>query len=481
MRIDARLQLKQTQKLIMTQMLQQAIKLLPLSRLELVQTIRQELMENPLLDEILLEEDDEIASTDKEEPASESDEQEPASESDEKEQSEPEGEIDWDLYMQDMMEMGLTSTANHQEFPSHEATLSRQMSLADYLLWQLAIAASDEATKEIGTYIVGNIDEEGYLTTSVEEIGSRFDVSLERVEEVLRLIHTLDPTGVGSRDLKECLLLQIRQGELNGTLVERLVDRHLENIEERFFPRIARDLGVSVEEIVRAVQLIRELDPKPGLKHSPEPPGYIIPDVIVIKLGDEYQVFLGIPRLRVNAYYYNMLRRQDSLQVDAKKFVEDKLRSAVWLMKSIEQRRQTLFKVGTSIVRFQREFLDNGTKCLKPLILKDVAEDIGMHESTVSRVTTNKYMHTPQGIFELKYFFHSGLDSLEGETMSSVLVKDMIKKLVESEDSRAPLTDQQIVEELQKRNVQIARRTVTKYRKELKIMQSSRRRRIYTI
>lgn len=475
MRMDVRLQLKQTQKLIMTQMLQQAIKLLPLSRLELVQTIRQELMENPLLEEILLEEDEEIASTDKEEPSTEADDQD---------QSEPEGEIDWDLYMQDMTEMGLTSSYDRQEMPSYEATLSRQMSLADYLLWQLALSAPDDATKEIGTYLIGNIDEEGYLTLPLEEVSSRFNLSEEQVEDVLRLIQTLDPTGVGSRNLKECLLLQIRQGELNGTLVDRVVEKHLENIDERYFPRIARDLGVTVEEIVQTVQLIRELDPKPGLKHSLESPGYIIPDVIVLKIGDDYQIFLneeGVPRLRVNAYYYNMLRRQDSLQVEAKKFVEDKLRSAVWLMKSIEQRRQTLYKVANSIVRFQGEFLDKGTRLLKPLILKDVAEDIGMHESTVSRVTTNKYMHTPQGIFELKYFFHSGLDSLEGETMSSVMVKDMIKKLVEKEDPREPLTDQQIVDELYRKNIQIARRTVTKYRKEMKIAQSSRRRRIYTI
>jgi RNA polymerase sigma-54 factor len=474
--MEARLQLKQTQKLIMTQMLQQAIKLLPLSRLELVQTIRQELMENPLLEEILLEEEDEeVASTDKEEPASEADDQD---------QSEPDGEIDWDLYMQDMTEMGLTSSYDRQEMPSYEATLSRQMSLADYLLWQLALAAPDDATKEIGTYLIGNIDEEGYLTIPLEEVSSSFNLSEEQVEGVLRLIQTLDPTGVGSRNLKECLLLQIHQGELNGTLVERVVEKHLENIDERYFPRIARDLGVTVEEIVQTVQLIRELDPKPGLKHSLESPGYIIPDVIVLKVGDDYQVFLneeGVPRLRVNAYYYNMLRRRDSLQVEAKKFVEDKMRSAVWLMKSIEQRRQTLYKVANSIVRFQSEFLDKGTRLLKPLILKDVAEDIGMHESTVSRVTTNKYMHTPQGIFELKYFFHSGLDSLEGETMSSVMVKDMIKKLVEKEDPREPLTDQQIVDELHRKNIQIARRTVTKYRKEMKIAQSSRRRRIYTI
>ncbi len=226
MRMDARLQLKQTQKLIMTQMLQQAIKLLPLSRLELVQTIRQELMENPLLEEMLLEEDEEIASTDKEEPTAEADEQS---------QNETEGEIDWDVYMQDMMEMGLTTSSSprdSQEMPSYEATLSRKMSLPEYLLWQLALASPDNLFKEVGTYIIGNIDEEGYLTTSLEEVSNRFGLSEDQVESVLNLIQTFDPTGVGSRNLKECLLLQIRQGELNGTLVERVVEKHLENLDE---------------------------------------------------------------------------------------------------------------------------------------------------------------------------------------------------------------------------------------------------------
>ena len=307
---------------------------------------------------------------------------------------------------------------------------------------------------------------------------------LEQVEAVLELIQSFEPVGVGSRNLKECLLIQIRQRGLAGTLLEQLVERHLENLQEQYFPRIARDLGVSIEEIIHTVRLIRELDPKPGSRYSSESPDYITPDVIVLKQGEDYQVYLNeeeIPRLKVSSYYYNMLQRKDSLQQDTRKFIEEKFRSAVWLMKSIEQRRQTLFKVARSIVRYQCEFLDKGTAHMRPLILKDVAEDIEMHESTVSRVTTNKYMHTPQGIFELKHFFHSGLDSLVGDAMSSVSVKDIIKKLVDVEDPREPLTDQQIVERLLEKNVRIARRTVTKYRKELKILQSSRRRRIYTV
>lgn len=473
MALEARLQLKQTQKLVMTQMLQQAIKLLPLSRLELVQTIRNELVENPLLEETLLEED-EAASTDQEDSITEDEGQETG---------ELDGDIDWDVYMQDMREMGLSWT-DRQELPSYESTLSPQLSLGDHLLWQLNLSVPDETSREIGTYLIGNIDEGGYLTTSVEEVAQSLNVGLEQVEAALQLIQGFDPTGVASRSLKECLLIQIRQGELAGSVVEQVVEKHLEKLYEQHFPRIARDLGVSLEEIIQSVQTIRKLDPKPGLRFSSESSGYIIPDVIVLKVGDEYQIFFndeGVPRLRVSPYYYNMLNSKDSLQPEARKFIEEKFRSAVWLIKSIEQRRQTLFKVARSLVRYQREFLDKGTAHLRPLILKDVAEDIEMHESTVSRVTTNKYMHTPQGIFELKYFFHSGIDSMEGDTMSSVTVKDMIRKLVDSEDPREPLTDQQIVGRLGEENVRIARRTVTKYRKELKILQSSRRRRIYTL
>ncbi len=473
MALEARLQLKQTQRLVMTQMLQQAIKLLPLSRLELVQTIRNELVENPLLEETLLEED-EAASTDQEDSITEDEEQEAG---------DLDGDIDWDVYMQDMREMGFSGT-DRQEFPSYESTLSPQLSLDDHLLWQLNLSVPDETTREIGTYLIGNIDEGGYLTMSVEEVAQSLNVGLEQVEDALQLIQGFDPTGVASRSLKECLLIQIRQGELAGSVVEQVVEKHLEKLYEQHYPRIARDLGVSLEEIIQSVQTIRKFDPKPGLRFSPESSGYIIPDVIVLKVGDEYQIFFndeGVPRLRVSPHYYNMLNSKDSLQPEARKFIEEKFRSAVWLIKSIEQRRQTLFKVARSLVRYQREFLDKGTAHLRPLILKDVAEDIEMHESTVSRVTTNKYMHTPQGIFELKYFFHSGIDSMEGDTMSSVTVKDMIRKLVDSENPREPLTDQQIVGRLGEENVRIARRTVTKYRKELKILQSSRRRRIYTL
>jgi RNA polymerase sigma-54 factor len=475
MALEARLQLKQTQKLIMTQMLQQAIKLLPLSRLELVQTIRHELVENPLLEEVLLDEDDsDIPQTDKEEPTDEMEESK---------QDDIQDEIEWDVFMQDLSEMGLADT-DRQEYPSYEATLSSPTNLSDYLLWQLALAAQDSLTKDIGNYLIGNINDEGYLTISVEEAAESLGVDVEQVEKTLSLIQSLDPTGVGSRDLKECLLIQIRQKGLSGTLVEQLVEKYLECLEERHFARIGRALGVSVEEIIQAVKLIKELDPKPGLRHSPESADYIIPDVIVLKIGGDYQVFLneeGLPRLRVNPYYYGMLRQRDSLNPETRKFIEEKFRSALWLIKSIEQRRQTIYKVACSIVKYQREFLDKGTAYLRPLVLRDVAEDIGMHESTVSRVTTNKYMHTPQGIYELKYFFHSGIDSLEGNTLSSLTVKEMIKKLIENEDPREPLTDQQIMEHLRKQNIMIARRTVTKYRKELKILQSNRRRRIYSV
>jgi RNA polymerase sigma-54 factor len=269
---------------------------------------------------------------------------------------------------------------------------------------------------------------------------------------------------------------------MGNSLAGRIVESYLERLEERQYQKIARELDASLEEVIAAVRLIRELDPKPGDRYNVDRVEYIVPDVIVVKMGDDYQVVLnddGMPRLRINQLYQGILRRGDGIQRDTRNYLEEKFRSAVWLMKSIEQRRQTMLKVATSLCKFQREFLDKGLPALKPLVLKDVADDIGMHESTVSRVTTNKYIHTPQGVFELKFFFHSGLDSLDGDAMSSVSVKEIIRKAVAAEDARKPLTDQQLVKLLEQQGIKIARRTVAKYRQELRIAPASRRKRLF--
>ncbi|MCI0556850.1 MAG: RNA polymerase factor sigma-54, partial [Nitrososphaera sp.] len=270
---------------------------------------------------------------------------------------------------------------------------------------------------------------------------------------------------------------------LADSLANRIVQHDISQIDERHFQKLAKSLNVSLSEVLAAVKLIRELDPKPGSRYNASKVEYIVPEVFIVKIGEDYQVMLnddGIPRLHINSLYQSILRRGDGVQSDTREYLEEKLRSAVWLMKSVEQRRQTLLKVAKSLCKFQWEFLDHGLAYLKPLVLKDVADDIGMHESTVSRVTTNKYMHTPQGVFELKFFFHSGLESFGGDALSSVSVKEIIRKAVAAEDVREPLTDQQLVALLENKDVRIARRTVAKYRQELRIPPANRRKRLFS-
>jgi RNA polymerase sigma-54 factor len=366
--------------------------------------------------------------------------------------------------------------------PSLEATLKEETSLSEYLLWQLSLAVHTDVEKQIGAYLIGNLDDSGYLQCSAEEAAAVLEVAPEQVERVLAMVRSFDPPGVGACDLQECLMIQLSHLGMQDSLAGRIVESYLERLDERQFQRIARELDVSLEEVIAAVKLVRELDPKPGDRYNVDRVEYIVPDVIVAKVGDDYQVMLnddGMPRLRINSLYQGILRRGDGIQHDTKDYLEEKFRSAVWLMKSIEQRRQTLLKVATSLCKFQRDFLDQGLSGLKPLVLKDVADDIGMHESTVSRVTTNKYIHTPQGVFELKFFFHSGLDSFGGDAMSSVSVKEIIRKAVVAEDARKPLTDQQLVKLLEQQDIKIARRTIAKYRQELRIPPASRRKRLF--
>ncbi|MGQ4807074.1 RNA polymerase sigma-54 factor [Candidatus Entotheonellaceae bacterium PAL068K] len=453
----------------MTAMLQQAIKLLPLSRLELIQKIHQEMMENPFLDEVTSQDDGE----------GEAGEDEFTQDTVEETLKD---DIDWNAYFQDTGDAVHTPLPQEQELPSLEATLRNETSLSEYLLWQLSLSVHTAREKQVGAYLIGNLDNDGYLQCQLDEVAAVCGVDEEQVEAVLRLVQSFDPPGVGARDLQECLLIQLHYLGLDKSLASRIMREYFSSIDERHFQWLAKELKVPLEDILVAVKLIRELDPRPGSRYDAYRVEYIVPDVVVLKMGDDYQVILnddGMPQLRINTMYQSILRRGDGVQGDTKKYLEDKLRSAVWLMKSIEQRRQTLLKVATSLCQFQREFLDRGLSYLKPLILKDVAEDIGMHESTVSRVTTNKYIHTPQGVFDLKFFFHSGLDSFGGETMSSVSVKDIIRKAVMAEDARAPLTDQQLVTMLGERGIKIARRTVAKYRQELRILPASRRKRLF--
>jgi RNA polymerase sigma-54 factor len=369
-----------------------------------------------------------------------------------------------------------------KELPPIENTLSSAASLADHLLWQLSLQTEDESVKEIGKAIIGNLDDDGYLVASVEEIAAMGEWPVAEVEKALQHVQTFDPIGVAARDLQECLWLQIRHLGLEGEPSEKIVTEHLRLLQNHQVPEIARKLGMPIEELKTHIEIIRNLDPKPGSRYNPSQSQYVIPDVYVVKVEDQYVAMLneeGLPQLRISPVYRRLLDKSGQAGTEeageTRAYVKDKFRSALWLIKSVDQRQKTIHKVATSIINFQREFLDQGIEYLRPLVLRDVANDIGMHESTVSRVVNNKYMHTPQGVFEMKYFFHSGISSSYGESVSSVTIKQRIRKIIENEDPRKPLSDSKIVSILQKEGLMLARRTIAKYREELKIPTSNQR------
>jgi RNA polymerase sigma-54 factor len=309
-------------------------------------------------------------------------------------------------------------------------------------------------------------------------------VATEEVEKALRLVQGFDPIGVASRDLQECLLLQLRNIDgMTGSPAERIVTEHMRLLQNHQVPELARKLGTSIDDLKQHIELIRHLDPKPGSRYNPSKSQYVIPDVYIVKVEDQYVALLneeGLPQLRISPVYRRLLDKSAVENTDeTRAYVKDKFRSALWLIKSVEQRQKTIHKVATSIINFQKEFLDHGIEYLRPLVLRDVANDIGMHESTVSRVVTNKYMHTPQGVFEMKYFFHSGIASSYGEAVSSVTIKQRIRKIIEQEDPRKPLSDSKIVSILQREGLELARRTIAKYREELKIPTSNQRKVLY--
>ncbi len=475
MEMKMNLNLKMSQKLVMTPMLQQAIKLLPLARLELVQLVRQEIIENPVLEELLEDEDD----TDQENSPDEMGSTDGINEETEQTTSSQDQEIDWDSYFQGNIDQGM-SADSYTERPSIESTYKKEADLADHLMWQLDMSVDSESDKFIGSCIIGNIQSDGYLCADLQEIAEICNTDEENVLRVLDIIQNFEPAGVAARSLKECLLNQTRTLPDKNPYVEILIENYLERLEDRFLPKLASELKVDLEVILDALKTIKDLCPKPGLLFNSERVDYVVPDLVVIKTSDGYDVVLnddGAPNIRISPYYHNLLKT--TKEGETKEYLEDKYRSALWLIKSIDQRRQTIYKVGKSIVKLQKNFLDNGLSYLEPMVLKDVAKDIEMHESTVSRITTNKYIDTPQGVYELKFFFHSGIKSYMGNAMSSIRVKNMIKEIINEEDRSQPLTDDQMVEALMRKNAKIARRTITKYRKELNIPPASKRRKMF--
>jgi len=486
MALEIKQQLRLSQQLVMTPQLQQAIKLLQLSRLELADLVQQEIQENPVLEETIETEEDlprevQADSHDAEAPSTEASGDVP--ENREASDAEKIADIDWQSYADAYPQTGFQGeTREDDERRSLEGTLTRRETLSEHLEWQLQLSEFSEAERVAATWIIGNLDEDGYLRSDLEEIARRSGVSLEVVEGALRKIQLFDPAGVAARDLRECLLLQIDTLKIDEPLVRTLVSDHIDALQKRDFRGISRALGIPIEEVAVAARLVGRLEPRPGRPFGGEDPVYIVPDIYVYKIGDDLHVVLnedGLPKLRINALYRDVLARGGvGVAKDTRDYVQDKVRSAMWLIKSIHQRQRTIYKVMQSIIKHQREFFERGVQFLKPLNLRDVAEDIGMHESTVSRVTTNKYAHTPQGIFELKFFFNSSINRVEGDAIASESVKEKIRRIIQAEDPRRPLSDQRIAEMLRSANIDIARRTVTKYREAMNMLSSTKRRRV---
>jgi RNA polymerase sigma-54 factor len=474
--IQQKLHTKLVQKLILTPSLQQAIKLLPMSTLELADLLNQEMVENPLLEEVPTEElqpADQAAQAEKPD-AEAADAQKPDAWDDQ----------DFEYFFGDYLDDGYQPRTPQEvkELPPIENTLSTSTSLSDHLLWQLSLQTDDDLLKEIGSAIIGNLDDDGYLVASFDELAAMGPWPIADVERALRLVQGFDPIGVAARDLQESLLVQLRHLGLDGSPTEKIVVDHLRLLQNHQVPEIAKKLGLSIDEVKEHVEIIRHLDPKPGSRYNPQQSHYVIPDVYIVKVEDQYVAVLneeGLPQLRISPTYRRLLDKSTENSSETRAYVKDKFRSALWLIKSVEQRQKTIHKVATSIINFQRDFLDHGIEHLRPLVLRDVANDIGMHESTVSRVVTNKYMHTPQGVFEMKYFFHSGISSSYGESVSSVTIKQRIRKIIEAEDPRKPLSDSKIVSILQREGLVLARRTIAKYREELKIPTSNQRKVLY--
>jgi RNA polymerase sigma-54 factor len=483
MAIELKQQLKLTQQLVMTPQLQQAIKLLQLSRLELVDVVQQELQENPILEESGEggEAEPELPSEIRDDVEAPAPEMAPSvDEGTPTEGGDKFAELDWRNYTEPLPQPG-GGVRPDDDRPSFEATLTRRPSLAEHLEWQLQLAPLEEDERSAVPYVVGNLDEHGYLRASLEELARASQLPEAVLEATLRKVQTLDPPGVAARDLRECLLLQLDQLRIDHPLVRALVADHLDGLQRRDFRKLARLLSVSLEEVAAAADVIGRLEPRPGRAFGGDDPVYIVPDIYVHKIGDEFHIVLnedGLPKLRISTLYRDVLSRGAGVEKVTRDYVQEKVRSAMWLIKSIHQRQRTIYKVMQSIIKHQREFFERGIAHLRPLNLRDVADDIGMHESTVSRVTTNKYAHTPQGIFELKYFFNSSINRVDGDAIASASVKEKIRKIISSEDARRPLSDQRIAAMLRSSNIDIARRTVTKYREAMNILSSTKRRRV---
>ena len=473
---EQRLELRLSQRLILTPQLQQSIKLLQLPLLELTQDINQELMNNPMLEEGVDRESeikDEQSGPSNEEPVREST-----------------GEIEPPLekifgftsesYFEDResdgRDFGYFNPDNEETTSPFERNRDRT-NLYDHLLWQLRLSSIEENIGRSAEIIINNLNDDGYMQASIDEISQLAESDTETVEKAIKAVQELDPSGVGARNLQECLLLQLPALDLSDTLVEKILTEGFSELERKKYNQLAVKFKTSINDIFDAVKIIEKLEPRPGRNYSSDEPIHIIPDVYIEESEGKFLINLndeGIPRLRLSNYYRKLLANKKSLGAEEKQFLEEKLRSAVWLLKSLDQRNKTIYRVTKSILKFQEDFFRKGAEYLKPLNLRIIAEDLGMHESTISRVTSNKYVQCPRGLLNFRYFFSNAVATDLG-SMSSSTVKNIIKQIIAEEDSKKPLNDQKIVNILKSKGISVARRTAAKYREELKILSHLKR------
>lgn len=499
MSVKPHLQTSLSQRLVLTPQMRQRIEMLQMTKLELSDMILAELDQNIMLDDAestaLDDPSEETGEGAAPEDSTAGSEAPIPGQTQETPTSEPEAtdlgsdvedrdsfsEIDFGQTFEEYLDPGYkTREFEERDEVSFENFLTRPPSLQEQLLWQLGLADVSGEKREVAEAIIGNLDEEGYLGATFEEIAEMGPWPIETVEAAHRAIMQLDPVGIGARNARECLLAQLEAKGEGDRLAARLVRDHWDQLPQHKLPELSRQTGVPLEEIVAELEVIRKLDPYPGRKYSPDDPQYIEPEVAIEKLGDDYVIRFnddGLPQLRINKTYRQMMLAKDTSK-ETRDYIKDKFRSAIDLLKNIEHRRQTILRVCQSIVERQRDFLDHGVEQLRPMMLKDVAEDIGMHLSTVSRVVNRKYVHTPQGVIELRRFFTEGMKSDDGEDVSTRVLKLKIKKMIENEDHHNPITDDEVAKRLAADGVKLSRRTVAKYRDQMKIPGSRERRAI---
>ena len=477
-------QLKLTQQLLMTPQLQQAIKLLQLSRLELADTIRQEIEQNPLLEEMSPGDTDYDVGM--EPPAGTEDtpdipDIEKTGEVNMEDTSSSMQEINWEDDYANYYDAGFSFSreAPDKNRLSQLDFLTKETNLQSHLQWQLSCTEVDSDVEEAAEFVIGNLNSNGFLDITAEDIMREMDCNETTARRAIVVVQEMDPAGVGAVDVKESLLLQLKRLDLEDSLAAEIIKDHLHSLELKNYGAIAKAIKRPIKEILAAIDVITNLNPFPGEQYSERDVHYIIPDVFVHKVGDEYLIVLndeGLPRLRVSSAYEELIETDSGVPAETKTYIKEKLRDALWLIKSMQQRQRTIYKVVESLLKFQKDFFERGVEHLKPLVLRDVAEDIEMHESTVSRVTTNKYMHTPMGIFELKYFFSTAIPQQDGEALAAESIRQRIKAMIKNENIEKPLTDNAISKALDKEGIKVARRTVAKYREQLGILPVKHRR-----